>query len=151
MLGGRKGILFVISGPSGVGKGTLKDRLLARQEGIEYSISATTRPMRDGEINGVHYFFLAKPEFERMIASGDFLEWAVVYDNYYGTPRRFVLDNLNQGKDVLLEIDIQGARQIRDRYPEGVFIFIAPPSLTELAKRLELRGKDSPEVIRQRL
>lgn len=151
VLGARKGILFVMSGPSGVGKGTLKDILLGRLEDIKYSISATTRPARAGEIHGQHYFFLSKERFKEMIDRDEFLEWAVVYRNYYGTPRHFVLDNLEQGQDVLLEIDIQGAKQVKKNFPRAVFIFVAPPSINELAYRLEKRGKDSREIIQDRL
>lgn len=151
VLGARKGILFVISGPSGVGKGTLKDHLLERQADIKYSVSATTRPPRVGEIHGEHYFFLSKDRFKEMIAQDEFLEWAFVYENYYGTPRKFVLQNLEQGQDVLLEIDIQGARQIKEGFQGGVFIFIAPPNFAELSYRLWKRGKDSRETIENRL
>ncbi|ADI01634.1 MAG TPA: guanylate kinase [Syntrophothermus lipocalidus] len=147
----RKGILFVISGPSGVGKGTLKDTLLKQQIDIQYSVSATTRPPRPGEVHGEHYFFLSKDTFCQLVEQGEFLEWALVYDHYYGTPRSFVLENLQKGQDVLLEIDIQGARQIRHQFPEGVFIFIAPPDVQELARRLRKRGKDSIEAIEKRL
>ncbi len=147
----REGILFVISGPSGVGKGTLTDALLQQEIGVKYSVSATTRPPRPGEVHGEHYFFLSKDMFCQMIEKGEFLEWACVYGNYYGTPRSFVLENLQKGQDVLLEIDIQGARQIKEQFPQGVFIFIAPPSPEELARRLHKRGKDSPEDIERRL
>lgn len=146
----RKGILFVISGPSGVGKGTLTE-MIVEQNHLQYSISATTRPPRVGEVQGKDYFFLERSDFEAMMAGDEFLEWAEVYGNYYGTPRRFVLDNLERGQDVLLEIDIQGAMQVKAKFPEGVFIFIAPPSEAELAQRLEKRGKDSSETIANRL
>lgn len=146
----RKGILFVISGPSGVGKGTLTE-MIVEQNHLQYSISATTRPPRVGEVQGKDYFFLERSDFEAMMAGDEFLEWAVVYGNYYGTPRRFVLENLKRGQDVLLEIDIQGAMQVREKFAEGVFIFIAPPSVAELSQRLEKRGKDSSEAIANRL
>jgi guanylate kinase len=140
-----------MSGPSGVGKGTLKDHLLRRLADVKYSVSATTRPPRAGEVQGEHYFFWSKPKFEEMIAREEFLEWAFVYQHYYGTPRRFVVDNLEQGYDVLLEIDIQGAQKVKEHFPQGVFIFIAPPTLAELADRLIKRGKDSQETIENRL
>ncbi len=148
----RKGILFVISGPSGVGKGTLRGKLMETpDEGLIYSISATTRKPRPGEIEGRDYFFTDAETFESLIASGELLEWAVVYNNYYGTPKKFVLDNLEKGIDVLLEIDIQGALKIKNAFPDGVFIFILPPSVEELGKRLNARGKDSQLEIERRL
>ncbi|SHH12891.1 guanylate kinase [Thermosyntropha lipolytica DSM 11003] len=147
----RKGILFVISGPSGVGKGTIREALLEKISDIEVSISATTRPPRPGEVHGKDYFFLSGEEFKKMIAEDKFLEWANVYQNFYGTPRDFVIKNLEQGKDVLLEIDIQGAMQVKNKMPEGVFIFIYPPDIQTLAERLCNRGKDSKESIERRL
>lgn len=147
----RKGILFVISGPSGVGKGTLKGALLARMSDIKQSVSVTTRSPREGEIEGTHYFFAKQNEFEAMIQRNEFLEWAQVYVNLYGTPRAFVVDNLDLGQDVLLEIDIQGALQVKQNMPLGVFIFISPPNIEELASRLLSRGQDSPDSIDLRL
>ncbi|CFX76941.1 Guanylate kinase/L-type calcium channel beta subunit [Syntrophomonas zehnderi OL-4] len=147
----RKGILFVISGPSGVGKGTIKDLLLSRLTDVRLSISATTRPPREGEVAGRDYFFLDSQEFSAMINRGEFLEYAQVYTNMYGTPKRYVQDKLSQGYDVLLEIDIQGAMQVKTKMPQGVFIFIEPPSIDELAFRLSSRGKDSQESIAARL
>ncbi|MDH7497607.1 MAG: guanylate kinase [Syntrophomonadaceae bacterium] len=147
----RRGILFVISGPSGVGKGTLRERLLARESQLVYSISATTRLPRPGERHGREYFFVSQAEFERLIREHQLLEWAFVYGNYYGTPRPFVLETLARGQDVLLEIDIQGAMQIKRRFPQGVFVFIMPPSMPELARRLAARGQDPPETIARRL
>lgn len=147
----RKGILFVISGPSGVGKGTIKDLLLPRLTDVRLSISATTRSPREGEVEGRDYFFLNKEEFSSMVDRGEFLEYAQVYTNMYGTPEQYVLDNLQQGYDVLLEIDIQGAMQVKKKMPQGVFIFIEPPSIDELAWRLSSRGKDSKESIAARL
>lgn len=148
---GRKGILFIISGPSGVGKGTLKDALLQELNRIHVSTSSTTRKPRSGEVNGKDYFFLGEEDFLKGIKEGCFLEWAKVYSNYYGTPREFVQEKLKQGEDILLEIDIQGAMQIKQKMPEGVFIFIAPPSINELASRLCQRGKDTQESIEKRL
>lgn len=147
----RKGILFVISGPSGVGKGTVREAVLAGIDEIQMSISATTRLPRAGEIEGQDYFFTTPARFLQMVEEEELLEWAHVYGNYYGTPRQFVLSQLSRGKDVLLEIDIQGALQVKDKLPEGVFIFIAPPTVEELCRRLCSRGKDSKESIQVRL
>ena len=147
----RKGILFVISGPSGVGKGTVRESLLKGRDDIEVSVSATTRPPRPGEIDGVDYFFIDRETFMKRVKENQFLEWANVYSNYYGTPREFVLNHLKNGRDVLLEIDIQGALQVKQKMPEGVFIFLSPPSIEDLAKRLCQRGKDSQESIEERL
>ena len=143
--------LFIISGPSGAGKGTICSRILEERGGIELSVSATTRQPREGEVEGVNYFFIDKPEFERRIGEGGFLEFAEVYGNYYGTPKQNVLERLAEGKDVLLEIDIQGAMKVKESYPEGIFIFILPPSKAELRRRLEGRGTDTQEVIEARL
>lgn len=147
----RTGILFVISGPSGVGKGTVKDAVLKRLTDIKLSISATTRQPRVGEVDGQDYFFLSSEEFCAMQKRGEFLEYAQVYTNMYGTPVQYVLENLQNGFDVLLEIDIQGAMQVKDTMPQGVFIFIEPPSIEELALRLCNRGKDSEESIARRM
>ncbi len=147
----RKGILFVLSGPSGVGKGTIKEALLKTMNDICLSISATTRKPRSGEMHGKDYFFVGENEFEEMIKDDKLLEWAEVYANRYGTPRDFVLNNLNKGFDVLLEIDIQGALQVRNKMPEAVFIFLSPPNLDELARRLCTRGQDSQDSIDLRL
>jgi guanylate kinase len=147
----RKGILFVISGPSGVGKGTVREALLEGRDDIQVSISATTRPPRKGEVDGVDYFFMDRETFLKKVEEGLFLEWANVYSNLYGTPRDFVLNHLNNGQDVLLEIDIQGALQVKEKMPEGVFIFLSPPSIEDLAKRLCQRGKDSQKSIVERL
>lgn len=120
-------------------------------DGLIYSISATTRKPRSGEIDGRDYFFTEVDYFESLIASGELLEWALVYNNYYGTPKRFVRDNLEKGIDVLLEIDIQGALKVKSMIPEGVFVFVLPPSMEELGKRLNMRGKDSQPEIERRL
>ena len=120
-------------------------------DGLIYSISATTRKPRSGEIDGRDYFFTEVDYFESLIDSGELLEWALVYNNYYGTPKRFVMDNLEKGIDVLLEIDIQGALKVKSMIPEGVFVFVLPPSMEELGKRLNMRGKDSPLEIERRL
>lgn len=147
----RKGILFVISGPSGVGKGTIKNALMQRDTRVIESISATTREPRKDEVEARHYYFVREEAFQEMIKQGQLLEWARVYSHLYGTPQDFVLSNLEQGRDVLLEIDIQGALQVKQRMPDGVFIFISPPSIEELAQRLAARGKDSEDSIHERL
>ena len=143
--------MFVISGPSGVGKGTIKKALLTVVDGLKLSVSATTRPPRSGEVHSREYFFVSKEQFKQMIEEDEFLEWANVYSNLYGTPRCFVYENLKRGQDILLEIDIQGAMQVKKKIPEGVFIFISPPNLKELAERLCSRGKDSMSSINMRL
>lgn len=148
---GQQGILIVLSGPSGTGKGTICRELLAMYPNLNYSISATTRAPRNGEIHGVNYLFIAKEKFQSMIENDELLEWAEVYGNYYGTPRRYVMEMLHSGKDVVLEIDIQGAMQVKEKFPEGVFIYIVPPSIDELADRIYKRGTDSTEVIQKRL
>lgn len=147
----RKGILFVMSGPSGVGKGTIKEALLAQMDDLHSSISVTTRCPRVGEIDARDYFFVNEMEFNQMIQDNQLLEWAEVYSHKYGTPRQFVHENIDRGHDVLLEIDIQGAMQVKQREPNAVFIFIVPPSRDELAKRLCSRGKDSQDTIEERL
>jgi guanylate kinase len=145
------GQLIVITGPSGVGKGTLVKSLLQRHDQLSLSISATTRPPRTGETNGQDYFFLSRSEFEAMIETGDLLEWAEYAGNYYGTPRQGVEDKLQQGEQVVLEIEVVGARKIQQSFPQAMRIFILPPSLTVLEERLQKRGKDDPEMIAQRL
>ncbi|MCL6515414.1 guanylate kinase [Alicyclobacillus sp.] len=144
------GILFVLSGPSGAGKGTVCKALMQTLPDIRLSVSVTTRPPRPGEQHGVNYFFHTRAEFEAMIQNGELLEWAQVFDNYYGTPRAYVEENLAAGRDVLLEIDIQGAMQVKRAYPEGVFIFLIPPSATELQARILGRGTETEDSFRQR-
>ena len=146
-----KGVLLVVSGPSGAGKGTICQLLREQLPDLGYSISVTTRQPRTGEVDGVNYFFKTVPEVKAMIAAGELLEYAEVYGNYYGTPRKYVEDLLNSGRDVQLEIDIQGALQIKKRFPEGVFVFIVPPSLDELSARIYKRGTDSEDVIKRRM
>lgn len=146
----RKGLLLVVSGPSGVGKGTICKALMKLREDIQLSVSMTTRAPRNGESEGVNYFFTNREAFEEKIKRGDLLEYAKVYDNYYGTPKAFVMQQLEQGVDVLLEIDIQGALQVKAQYPEGVFVFILPPSMAELKNRIVGRGTESVEAIDKR-
>lgn len=147
----KKGILIVLSGPSGAGKGTICRQLLKNKPELYYSISATTRQPRRGEEDGVNYFFLSQNQFKEMITNNELLEWAEVYGNYYGTPRGKVMELLSQGKDVILEIDTQGAMKVKNSFPDGVFIYIVPPSLNELAERIYKRGTDSAESIKNRL
>ncbi len=146
-----QGNLFVVVAPSGAGKTSLVNELLRREPNLRLSISYTTRPPREGEAHGREYHFVARAAFERMIASGDFLEHANVYGNYYGTSRRWIEEELAGGHDVLLEIDWQGAAQVRRLFAHMVGIFILPPSYAELRRRLERRGKDAPETIARRL
>ncbi|MBZ0251065.1 MAG: guanylate kinase [Burkholderiales bacterium] len=145
------GDLFVVVAPSGAGKTSLVNRLLEAERGIRLSVSHTTRAPRAGEVDGREYHFVARAAFEAMIAAGDFLEHADVYGNYYGTSRRWIEQELAGEHDVLLEIDWQGALQVRKLFPRMVGIFILPPSLAELRRRLTDRGKDSPEVIERRM
>jgi guanylate kinase len=145
-----KGILIVVSAPSGCGKGTILAEIL-KDEKFFYSVSATTRSPRPGETDGVNYHFLKKEQFEELIASGGMLEYAQYCDNYYGTPREKVREKLGEGKHVILEIEVQGAMQIREKCPDAVFIFIAPPSVEELRKRLSGRGTETADVIEKRV
>ena len=147
----KRGILFIISAPSGAGKSTLCRAVRDRFTDLVYSVSYTTRSPRSGEQKGVDYHFIVKDEFEKGIASGRWAEWAEVHDHYYGTSADFLDGELSIGRDILLDIDIQGTRQILQRYPDGVTIFIMPPSLETLKSRLQSRGTDSPEVIAVRL
>jgi guanylate kinase len=146
-----KGFLLVISGPSAAGKGTICRKLLARNEDLIFSVSATTRKPRVGEKEGINYFFIDSLKFNNMIEHKEFLEYARVHNNYYGTPRNFVLNNVNKGKTVILEIDVKGALQVKKVYPEAVFIFLLPPSMEELKNRIEKRGTESKEDINIRL
>ena len=144
------GKLFIISGPSGAGKGTICKRLIEETK-VQLSVSMTTRGPRPGEIDGVSYYFTTKEEFWKEIENGGFLEYAEVYGNFYGTPKEKVLEKLEQGIDVVLEIDIQGALNVKTVYPEGIFIFILPPSMAELRKRITGRGSETQEAIDLRL
>lgn len=146
-----EGILLVVSGPSGAGKGTICSAVRKKYPDLEYSISMTTRAPRNGEMEGVSYFFRTDEQFKRLVEEDAFLEYARVYDHYYGTPKKYVLDKIQAGRSVLLEIDIQGAMQVKKRYPKGVFVYIVPPSLEILSQRIHARGTDSEEVIQNRL
>ena len=147
----RKGLLLVVSGPSGCGKGTVLGEVFARQPDTYYSVSATTRSPRPGEVDGVQYHFLTKEEFEEKIAAGQMLEYAQYAGNYYGTPAQAVDEKLSQGKNVVLEIEVQGAKQVKLRRPDAVMIFIMPPSMKELRRRLTQRGTEAQEVVERRL
>jgi guanylate kinase len=144
------GLLIVISGPSGVGKDTIIERLLKMDASLRYSVSFTTRPKRDYEIDGVHYSFVTKPKFEELIGRGELLEWAEYNGYYYGTSRTRVEKLQRQGLDVILKIEVRGAEQVREKRPDGVFIFIAPPSMEELLRRREVRGSDTAADIEER-
>lgn len=148
---GKKGMLVVISGFSGAGKGTLMRRLMEQYDNYSLSISATTREPRPGEQDGKDYFFVSKERFLSMIQNDELLEYAQYVDHYYGTPKAYVEQEMARGKDVILEIEIQGALKIRAKYPDSVLIFITPPSAAELKKRLVSRGTESEEVINKRL
>ena len=146
----RKGLLLVVSGPSGAGKGTICKSILEKNDHIKLSISATTRKPRTGEVHGVNYFFIEKEEFKIMIEQGEFLEYAQIYDNFYGTPKAAIMETLEKGQDVILEIEMQGARQVKEVYPEGIFVFVLPPSLKELKNRIVGRGTETAEEIEKR-
>lgn len=146
-----RGKLLVISGPSGAGKGTVCKRLFEDLDNLRFSISMTTRAPRQGEVHGKNYYFVSKKEFEEGIEKGDFLEYAKVFDNYYGTPKKMVLETLGKGIDVVLEIDTQGALQVKESYEEAILIFLLPPSMKELRKRIVNRGTEDTLKIEQRL
>ena len=147
----RKGLLMVVSGPSGTGKGTVCSELLAQAEDLAYSISATTRQPRAGEVDGKNYYFMDKTDFEQKIAEGGFLEYANVYGNYYGTPLGKIEERLAKGEDILLEIDTQGALNVMKKCPDGLFIFLVPPSLAELERRIRGRGSETEESLQKRM
>lgn len=147
-----RGLLIVFSGPSGVGKGTVRHEIFSTPDHkFEYSVSMTTRAQRPREVDGVDYYFRTRDEFEELIKSGQMLEYAEYVGNYYGTPLSYVNETLDKGIDVFLEIEVQGALQVKSKVPDGVFIFLTPPDLEELEDRLVGRGTDSQEVIAQRI
>ncbi|MFB5677622.1 guanylate kinase [Paenibacillus terreus] len=146
-----KGLLIVLSGPSGVGKGTVGNALRKRLPELTYSVSATTRQPRQGEENGVNYFFRTREQFLEMIEKDELLEYAEYVGNYYGTPRDFVEQTLEQGKDIFLEIEVQGALKVKEKFPEGIFIFLLPPSLDELKDRIRGRGTETQATIDHRM
>lgn len=146
-----RGLLIVLSGPSGVGKGTVCSQLRHKQNELIYSVSATTRSPRQGEIDGINYFFKSKEQFQDMIARDALLEYAEYVGNYYGTPRDFVERTLASGKDIILEIEVQGALKVKEKFPQGVFIFLVPPSLDELKQRITGRGTENADIIDHRM
>ena len=147
----RRGLLFVLSSPSGAGKSTIARMLLESDDGIAMSVSATTRPIRPGEVDGTHYHFVDDAGFDKLVADGEFLEWAHVFGHRYGTLKREVMKTIEGGRDVLLDIDWQGTQQLKQVDPDIVRVFILPPSMEELERRLSSRGTDSDEVIRRRM
>jgi guanylate kinase len=146
----RKGALLIISAPSGAGKTTICRKLLARRKDLKYSVSCTTRTPRPGEKSGKHYFFLSREEFKRKIQRGELLEWAMVHDEYYGTPRAFVDDQIKKSLNVIMAIDVQGAMSIRRKHPAAILVFVLPPSMNELKARLAGR-RDATEIVAKRL
>jgi guanylate kinase len=146
-----KGLLLVLSGPAGVGKGTVCAALRQEDTNIQYSVSATTRTPRAGEVDGVNYFFKSRETFDTMIENNELLEWAEYVGNCYGTPIDYVKKTLEKGTDIILEIEVQGALKVKEHMPEGVFIFLMPPSLAELRERIEGRGTETADVINQRM
>ncbi|SYX82686.1 guanylate kinase [Paenibacillus alvei] len=147
----KKGLLIVLSGPSGVGKGTVCKALLKKTNDLTYSVSATTREPRAGEVDGVNYFFKSREEFMQMIEDDRLLEYAEYVGNYYGTPCDFVEQTLAEGRDVILEIEVQGAMKVKEKFPNGIFIFLLPPSLDELKDRIRGRGTEQEHVIDSRM
>ncbi|WLR53197.1 guanylate kinase [Bacillus tianshenii] len=146
-----RGILYVLSGPSGVGKGTVRKALFENDTHLQYSISMTTRAPREGEVDGVDYFFKSRETFEQLIRENKLLEWAEYVGNYYGTPIDYVEETLERGQDVFLEIEVQGAMQVKNAFPEAVFIFLIPPSLEELKNRILGRGTETEDLVNNRL
>lgn len=147
----KKGLLLVVSGPSGAGKGTICKVLMNRNNDLKLSVSATTRQPRNGEVEGENYYFLTHEKFNDMISKNEFLEYAQTYSNFYGTPKGPVMESLEKGQDVVLEIEMQGARQVKQIYPEAILIFVLPPSLNELESRLSSRGTETKEQMQERL
>lgn len=146
-----RGMLFVISGPSGVGKGTLREKVFNIFPDLKYSVSVNTRPSRKGEIEGKDYYFVTVDEFEKRIKENKFVEWAIVHGDYKGTPTIFLIEELQKGRDVLLELDVQGAMQIKEKFPDGIFIFIAPPTWKDLEDRLRKRNTEGEKALEKRL
>lgn len=146
-----KGLLIILSGPSGVGKGTVCTALRPKMPELVYSVSATTRSPRAGEENGVNYFFKSREQFADMIEGDQLLEYAEYVGNYYGTPRDFVEKTLESGRDIILEIEVQGALKVKEKFPEGIFVFLLPPSMDELKDRIRGRGTEHPDVINHRM
>lgn len=147
-----RGVLIVLSGPSGVGKGSVRQAIFENYENdFVFSISMTTREKRPGEVEGKDYFYRTKEEFQKLLDADGFLEHAEYVNNFYGTPKKYVLDTLEAGRDVFLEIEVQGAKQVQKQMPEGIFVFLVPPNFKELEERLVNRGTDSPEKVEQRL
>ncbi len=147
----KKGIIFIMSGPSGVGKGTIREEVLKQIPDLIFSVSVTTRKKRPGEIDGKDYIFVSREKFEEMIKNNELLEWAEVYGNYYGTPSKIIEKALIEERDVLLEIDVQGAKNVKRRYPEAVSIFIFPPSVEDLILRLKKRATETKEEFQKRI
>jgi guanylate kinase len=145
------GLLMIISAPSGTGKSTLCRKLISAFPNVRYSVSLTTRAPRRGEVQGKDYFFVSQNEFKQKIKRGELAEWALVHGHYYGTPKNFLKKNLVKGKDVILDIDVRGAMKLKKRYPQGVFIFLAPPSFSELERRIKRRRSNSEATIKKRL
>ena len=146
----KKGLLFIISGPAGSGKGTIVKRVRELAE-FDFSVSATTRSPRPGELEGVHYFFVGKQEFEEKIAAGEMLEYAEYVGNYYGTPKKPVEKALSAGKNMILDFDVQGALQVKEKLPEAIMVFVLPPDFATLMRRIRGRGTESPEIIDKRM
>jgi len=146
-----RGLLFVISGPSGVGKGTLREKVFNIFSDLKYSVSVNTRPPRKGEIEGKDYYFVTVDEFKKRIKENKFIEWAIVHRDYKGTPRKFLIEELQKGTDVLLELDVQGAMQVKEKFPDGIFIFIAPPTWKDLEDRLRKRNTEEEKSLEKRL
>jgi guanylate kinase len=146
-----RGLLFIISGSSGVGKGTLRKKVFDIFPDLKYSVSVNTRPPRKGELEGKDYYFVSKDEFNKMIKENKFIEWAIVHGDYKGTPLNFLIEELQKGSDVLLELDVQGAMQVQEKFPDGIFIFIAPPTWKDLEDRLRKRNTEEEKALKKRL
>ena len=146
-----RGLLFIISGSSGVGKGTLRKKVFDIFPDLKYSVSVNTRPPRKGELEGKDYYFVSKDEFNKMIKEDKFIEWAIVHGDYKGTPLYFLIEELQKGSDVLLELDVQGAMQVKEKFPDGIFIFIAPPTWKDLEDRLRKRNTEEEKALKKRL